>query len=92
MSDIRTFDGLKITIKKRHILEGRRCSRLYCPVNKAIRDRLRTSNVIVEFNKILINGIAYKPSHYLRNYMNQYDGSLNKNHVKGMTFILRLIK
>lgn len=88
----KTFDGLTITVKKRHILEGRRCSRLYCPVNRAIKDRLRKSNVIVELDRILIDGVAYKPSHFLRNFMGRYDNSVSKNHVAGMSFTLRLIK
>lgn len=92
MTNIKTFDGLPITIKKRHILEGRRCSRLYCPINKAIKDRLRKSTVIVEFDRILIDGIAYKPSHFLRNFMYKYDASISKNHIEGTIFTLRLMK
>jgi hypothetical protein len=87
------YDGLTITVKKRHIIEGRRCSRLHCPVNRAIKDRLRTANVVVQLDRILINDVPYQVPHPLRNFMDRYDDrTLSKQHVEGVTFtLLRLV-
>ena len=84
------YDGLVIVVKKRHIIEGRRCSRFQCPVNRAIKERLRTANVVVQLDRILINDVPYQVPHPLRNFMDRYDDrTLSKQHIKGTTFTLR---
>jgi hypothetical protein len=91
-SQSKTYDGLVITVKPRHIIEGRRCSRFHCPVNRAIKDRLRNARVVVQLNHILINDVPYKVPHPLRNFMNLYDDkTLSKQHIAGTTFTLRLL-
>jgi hypothetical protein len=93
MPRTKTYDGLTITVKKRHIIEGRRCSRFHCPVNKAIKDRLRSATVIVQLDRILINDVPYQVPHPLRNFMDRYDDrALSKQHIAGTTFTLRLLK
>ena len=88
----KNYDGLKITVKKRHIIEGRRCSRFHCPVNKAIKERLRRANVVVQLDRILINDLSYQVPHPLRNFMDRYDDrTLSKQHIAGTTFTLRLM-
>lgn len=83
------YDGLTIVVKKRHIIEGRRCSRFHCPGNKAIKDRLRSARVVVQLDRILINDIPYQVPRPLRNFMDRYDDrTLQKQHIEGTTFTL----
>ena len=87
---VKDYDGLTITVKKRHIIEGRRCSRFHCPVNRAIKERLRTATVIVQLDRILIDDVSYQVPHRLRNFMDRYDDrTLQKQHLEGTTFTLR---
>jgi hypothetical protein len=88
----KTYDGVKIVVKKRHITEGRRCSRFHCPVNKAIKDRFRSARVVVQLDRILINDVAYRVPHPLRNFMDRYDDrTTSKQHIAGTEFTLKLL-
>jgi hypothetical protein len=67
------LEGKIVKIEERHILTGRRCSRQYCPVNLAIKELVPKSNVIVEFTRIVIDGIKYETPKRAAGFMEWFD-------------------
>jgi hypothetical protein len=85
---VTTPGRLRVRVKKSHILAGRRSSRCGCPVALAIKERLPDSKVVVQLDKISIDGVDYATPERAANFMGTYDYSPKKRDVPPVDFVL----
>lgn len=89
------LEGKIVKIEERHIMTGRRCSRLCCPVNLAIQELAPKSKVIVEFTRILIDGVKYETPKKAVGFMQWFDLVPSKRtermkiRFRSLSFVLR---
>jgi hypothetical protein len=89
------LEGKLVKIEERHIMTGRRCSRVYCPVNLAIQELAPKSNVLVEFTRIIVDGIKYETPKKAVGFMEWFDlvpskrSERMKIRFRSLSFVLR---
>lgn len=69
---------LTVNVERRHILAGRRSSRCGCPVALAIKEQFPGRRVVVQLDKISIDGADYSTPPAAAEFMGWYDRSTDK--------------
>lgn len=66
-------DAVKITVRRKHIVAGRKADRMSCPIALALRDALLTDNVIVGTIDFQLNGRMYTMAEDMREFVRKFD-------------------
>jgi hypothetical protein len=85
--------GTQIVVTREHTLAGRRCSRLHCPVNLAIREIAPKAKIRVQLDVIMIDDEHFQTPKKASAYMEWFDRLPTHRRAKatlrGLTFVLR---
>lgn len=79
---------LTVSVERRHIDGGRRSSRCGCPVALAIKEQFPGRRVVVQLDKIQIDGAVYPTPPLAAAYMGWYDSAPVKKSVPSRRFYL----